>query len=140
MCVLGNNIFVKYQQLSDIVAVRDTIGVVVHNKTSHVSIKINDCSPVTETDNAMHNATDTPVVHEMTDEVGEVISVNPEKPSYALSGECVSINHGSSGVIGTYRTTDRGKTRSAVESDTVSHSESSDVSVSGLSANQQVTK
>ena len=74
MCVLGNDIFVKHQQLSDIVAVRDITGVGVHNETSHGSSKIIDCSPVIETDNAMHNATDTPGVHEMTDEVGEVIS------------------------------------------------------------------
>ena len=100
----------------------------MRNETSHVSSKIIDCSPVTETDNAMHNATDTPGCHEMTDEVGEVISVNPEKPSYALSSEGVSINHGSSSVI----ETDRGKTRNAVES--------SGVSVSGLSADQQVTR
>jgi len=128
MCVLGNDIFVKYQQLSDIVAVSDITGVGVHNETSHVSSKINDCGLVTETDNAMHNATDTPGVHEMTDEVGEVICVNPEKPSYALSSEGVSINHGSSSVI----KNDRGKTRNAVES--------SGVSVSGLSADQQVTR
>jgi len=128
MCVLGNDIFVKHQQLSDIVAVRDITGVGVHNETSHGSSKIIDCSPVIETDNAMHNATDTPGVHEMTDEVGEVISVNPEKPSYALSREGVSINHGSSSVI----ETDRGKTRNAVES--------SGVSVSTLSADQQVTR
>jgi len=122
------------------VAVRDITGVGVHNETSHVSNKIIDCSPVTETDNAMHNATDTPGVHEMTDEVGEVISVNPEKPSYALSGEGVSTNHGSSSIIETDRTTDRSNSRSAIQSDTISHSESSDVSVSGLSANQQVTR
>jgi len=109
---------VKYQQLSDI----------VRDETSHTRSKVNDCSPMTETDNAMHNATDTPGVHEMTVEVGEVISVNPEKPSYALSSEGVSINHESSHVI----ETDRGKTRNAVES--------SGVSVSGLSADQQVTR
>ena len=54
--------------------------------------------------------------------------MNPEKPSYALSSEGVSINHGSSSVI----ETDRGKTLNAVES--------SGVSVSGLSADQQVTR
>ena len=128
MCVLGNDIFVKYQQVSDIVTVRDTTDIGVRNETSHVNSKIIDCSPVTETDNAMHDATDTPGVHEVTDEVGEVINVNPEKPSYALSSEGVSINHGSSSVI----ETDRGKTRNAVES--------SGVSVSRLSADQQVTR
>jgi len=123
MCILGNDIFVKYQQqLSDIVTVRDTTDIGVRDETSHARSKVNNCSPMTETDNAMHNATDTPGVHEMTEEVGEVISVNPEKPSYALSSEGVSINHESSHVM----ETDRGKTRNAVES--------SGVSVSGLSA------
>jgi len=123
MCVLGNDIFVKYQQLSDIATVRDTTDIGVRNETSHVRSNL-----VTETDNAMQNATETPGVHEMTDELGEVISVNAEKPLYALSSEGVSINHGSSSVI----ETDRGKTRNAVES--------SGVSVSGLSADQQVTR
>jgi len=51
----------------------------------------------------MHDATDTPWVNEMTDEVGEVI-MNPENPSYALNSE-------GSSVIETDRTTDRAKTR-----------------------------